>query len=239
VLAVVPIPSSWETTVVVQVAGWALALLVLAACARNWRGMSGRARIVIALLAIHGTCLVAYYGLHFGAPYFLSRYFFPLSPFLALAWSWVIWKACERFEPVKTAWAGGVALLAIVAYPNVRKYQHGREHMHFQVVEWVERNVSSDEWVGAVQTGTVGYFHDLTLNLDGKVNPEALAAVLARRIPEYVIQKPIRYLADWAGLVEWTEIPAIAAHFELVVHDPVLDLTVLRRKDRRDARTRD
>ena len=95
-------------------------------------------------------------------------------------------------------------------------------------MEWVAENVDDEEWVGAVQTGTLGFFHDRTVNLDGKVNPAALEAREQDKIPEYVVRSDIAYVADWAGLAEWEEL--LAPHFELIVHDEVRNLAVLRRR---------
>jgi hypothetical protein len=100
-----------------------------------------------------------------------------------------------------------------------------------QVVDWVEENVSDETWVGAVQTGTLGYWHDRTINLDGKVNPEALEA--RRTIGHvlfYVIDSEIDYIADWAGLENWVLMEEeFGEAFEVLLKDEVLDLSVLRR----------
>ena len=102
--------------------------------------------------------------------------------------------------------------------------------MHFQVVEWVEENVPEEVWVGAIQTGTLGFFHARTINLDGKVNPEALLARRDERIPEYVIGQDIEYLVDWIGISSWMNLPGIASHFEVLVASEEKNLAVLGRK---------
>ena len=122
-----------------------------------------------------------------------------------------------------------IALVLLALGLNVRLYLRGDQHMHFQVVEWVEENVPPEVWVGAVQTGTLGFFHDRTINLDGKVNPEALQARKENRAPEYVVEKGIQYLVDWVGIARWMDFPAISPHFELVVKDSQRNLAVLRR----------
>jgi hypothetical protein len=100
---------------------------------------------------------------------------------------------------------------------------------HFQVVEWVEEHVPDDVWVAAIQTGTLGFFHDRTYNLDGKVSPPALEARLNRRTFEYILERPIQYLTDWAGIASWLEDPQFSQHFELLLLDEQGDLAVLRR----------
>jgi hypothetical protein len=96
----------------------------------------------------------------------------------------------------------------------------------------LEASVPADTWVGAFQSGTIGFFHDRTINLDGKVNPEALAATTSHRLNEYVLESPIEYLVDWASLLEpWLERdPRIQRHFETLVLDREHNLGVLRRR---------
>lgn len=105
---------------------------------------------------------------------------------------------------------------------------------HKQVVDWVQKNVDERQWVGAVQTGTLGYFHDRTINLDGKVNPTALRANIERgQVLTYVLDDtPINYLVDWVGLAGWatmTSEPRFGKAFSVVVVDEAANLAALRR----------
>ena len=100
---------------------------------------------------------------------------------------------------------------------------------HFQVVEWADEHVAETEWIGAIQSGTLGYFHDRTYNLDGKVSPSALQARLAGGIFDYVIERPTRYLVDWVGIESWLDDERLAQHFELMLLDESRNLVVLRR----------
>ena len=105
--------------------------------------------------------------------------------------------------------------------------------MHKQVVDWVQTNVAEGQWVGAIQTGTLGFFHDRTINLDGKVNPDALhARIVEGHVLNYVVQSKIYYLTDWTGITSWLsrkESPRFTEAFELVVKDEQRNLGVLRR----------
>lgn len=233
-LAVVPIPLALERHPMVVVAGALLALGALALALRAARRGDARRFAFVAVLVVYALGLCGYYGLFFGVPYFLTRYLFPLAAPLAILWAAAALGVLERMPvAVRPAvrMSAALALLALVLYPNVRLWRHGNEHMHFQCVEWVERNVRDDEWIGAFQTGTVGYFHDRTINLDGKVNPEAFVARNADAVPSYVLGKPIRYLVDWMRQPDFTTDPQYLARFDVLVRDPVLNLAVLRRKD--------
>lgn len=229
VLVVLPIPSALEQRPAIVGGGLALCLALLLFLARSARGARPSARGLGLVIGLFGLGLSAYYGLLFGAGWFLSRYFFALSPFLALCFGAVLAGPFLALRPPALRVLAVAGLAALVLYPNLRLHRKGLEHEHFQVVEWVRSNVGEEEWVGAVQTGTLGFYHDRTINLDGKVNPEALAAVRARRIPEYVLEKRIAYIADWVGVADWVELPVLAPHFELLVRDPARNLAVLRR----------
>lgn len=184
------------------------------------------------VLALWGLVLFVYYGLFFSQPQFLGRYFFPVAPlWCILAASIVV--SLRRLVPQLGSTAGLVlAVVALVPclFVNVRIYRNGTKHHHFQVVDWVRDNVPETTWVGATQTGTLGYYHDRTINLDGKVNPVAFEYRKQGRIPEYCVKVGVEYIADWAGHAAWADIPAFAENYELLLVDHEKDLAVLRRK---------
>lgn len=181
-----------------------------------------------------------FYGLFFGAPYFVSRYFLVLTPFYAIAWGAAVDAARD---PLEARWrllpaAGGLVVVALAVGLNLREYRHGAQHQHFQVASWVEAHVPPSVWVGAPQSGTVGYFHDRTLNLDGKVNPSAFEARRDGRLPQYIIDGPIEYIADWEPIASPVPLPGVAvalgdtgmsSAFEVIVDDHAQNLAVLRR----------
>ncbi|OGC91545.1 MAG: hypothetical protein A2W25_03635 [candidate division Zixibacteria bacterium RBG_16_53_22] len=183
-----------------------------------------------------------YYGLFFGAPYFLTRYVSPLSPLLWCATTATVFFLLNlffhTFESVhRTAFSIVLILTfgaATFAYADfARGYAKGTSQMHRQVVEWVQGNVSELQWVGAPQTGTLGFFHDRTINLDGKVNPFALRAILEKgNVLEYARNSRIDYIVDWYAMADWVKIkgdPQFAKDFEVVVRDARSNLGVLRR----------
>jgi len=229
---VLPIPSAWEAhplaiagsiaVILCGVAGAALLATRLTPPARRWFGILG---LWVAAMAV-------FYGFFFGVGFFMSRYFFPFSPFLALVttyWGYRAWRTAPP-ELALARLAVPTLLLLLVVGLGVRLYLRGTDQGHFQVVEWVEHNVPDDVWVGAVQTGTLGFFHDRTLNLDGKVNPDALKARLAHRTQEYVLESPVAFVADWVGIETWLKGTALEGHFEQLVFDPERNLVVLRRR---------
>lgn len=230
-----PVPTAFEGSAVLPPALGAVVLVVLLwFLAGVWR-RGGLVRPVVAAYLVHGIALSAYYGLEFGAPHFLSRYLAVLAPLLIVA---ALWVAIDILRALLGGrWRGGLAVaglagLALSLALYVRPFLPGAEGQgHFQVVDWILQNVPEETWVGAVQTGTLGYWHDRTINLDGKVNPEALAVLRAEgHVLNYVRESPIRYLADWEGIAAWVERENFGEAFEVVVHDPGANLAVLKRR---------
>jgi hypothetical protein len=230
-----PVPTAFERSAVLSLG---LGIIVLAVLVRFLAGVwrrGGIMRPVVAAYVVHGVALSAYYGLEFGAPHFLSRYLAVLAPLLIVAAIWVAIDILRgllgRRWPAGLA-AAGVVGLALSVGLYARPFLPGAAGQgHFQVVDWIEAHVPGETWVGAVQTGTLGYWHDRTINLDGKVNPEALAVLRAEgHVLNYVRESPIQYLADWEGIATWVEREGFGEVFEVVVHDPAANLAVLKRR---------
>lgn len=234
-----PIPGSIEANGAVA----AISILVTAVSVAGFWFLVARQTLAARRFFVGGLLFTAgislYYGVFFGAPHFLSRYTSSLSPFLWLCTVATVYCVLDRV--FKTQRGFGLAALVLVATLTLdgaffawHNYSRGHTHMHKQVVDWVEANVPKTQWVGAVQTGTLGFFHDRTLNLDGKVNPDALKVLLKDgHILNYVLDTKVDYIVDWVGVAEWVHLtqhsPRFAVEFEVVLKDPKLNLAVLRR----------
>ncbi|OLD67651.1 MAG: hypothetical protein AUI33_10215 [Ignavibacteria bacterium 13_1_40CM_2_61_4] len=59
----------------------------------------------------------------------------------------------------------------------------------------IEKHVPAGAWVAAGQTGTLGYFREHVLNLDGKLNEEAYRN--RRAIAAYLDREGVRWFCDW------------------------------------------
>lgn len=233
-----PVPASVETLPWVIAVTAVIVVAVLATFLAGVFLRGGVMRFVVSAYVLYGAMLCGYYGLFFGAPHFMSRYLAPLAPLMVVAAVSVLISLARAFGPklgtTVTAIAGILGLLLSSAL-LVRLLLPGvHVHEHFQVVRYVQQNVPDEAWVGAPQTGTLGYWHDRTINLDGKVNPEALNTLLTEgHILNYVVASEITYLADWVGLAGWMQRPEanFAQLFELVVEDAEANLAVLRRRE--------
>jgi hypothetical protein len=237
-----PVPSAVERMAVVPWLAGALAVTIIPIfLVQLYRRGGPVLNAVVWAYVIHAVALAGYYGFFFGAQHFLSRYLSPLAPLLIIASVWVALDFGRRLFPnhpdllAKLYGFGGLivsaALLVRLLLPGVQ------EQGHMQVVRWVQENVPDTAWVAAVQTGTLGYWHDRTINLDGKVNPEALAARQSEgHVLAYVTDSEIDYIADWAGVGGWSERSegGFSDAFELLVRDTEQNLAVMRRRELRN-----
>jgi hypothetical protein len=212
----------------------ALVLLGLGALiARDLPRTRQHERVLLAFVVVFGALLSSYYAIFFGAKWFVQRYLFPLSPFFTLLFAVEVLRGLKSLSPQPRkllAPAAGVVLLVVMIGLHVRTAVLYRHHPHFQVVRWVKKNVPETTWVGAIQTGTLGFFHDRTLNFDGKVNPYAYQAAIEHRRPEYVVSTNVQYLADWSSIAEWLDDEPIRQNFDLLIRDEEQQLGVLVRK---------
>lgn len=235
-----PVPSGIETTQVAIGAFTLIALAMLAVFLLSALRAGGKVLLLVVTYLLFAAFLASYYSLYFGAPHFLSRYLAPLAPLFILAtvitglkladWSqgWITMPRLQILGVVAIVLSLG--LLGRLLVPGVK------EQGHFQVVDWVQENVPEDIWVGAVQTGTLGYWRDRTINLDGKVNPSALRALKEEGdVFNYVLVSDIQYIADWSGIADWpvtedNRDKPFASVFEVLVKDDAANLGVLKRK---------
>ncbi len=226
-----PIPSSLSGNPAVIAGATLVVVAGLALLVRSRSTMSSTESRMIPMIIVYTLGLVAFYGLYFGAAWFLPRYFLPLSPFLVIGLVSAVIHFYKRFDKPALAFAAATVLVGVTLALTWRTHQQRQYHQHFQVVRWLEENVPDDTYVGAIQTGTIGFFHDRTINLDGKVNQDALNALLEGREGEYVVNDTeIAYLADWTGMRDWMNKPAIAANFDVLVFEEEQNLCVLRRR---------
>jgi hypothetical protein len=235
---VTPLPAAFGERWSAALAACLAVIVIVAATFRKGRDRGLRLQRWMTLLLVHTAFLAAYYGVFFGASYFLSRYLFPLSLLAVLLPT--IWVMSES----RTRLLMASALTVLAAFSAWRFFVRASVHDHGQVVEWVATHVTPDTWVGAPQSGTLGYFHDRTINLDGKVNPLALQARRQNRLFHYIVEDtPIEYIADWYGLSRWVDRvdtvqeegdpDLLKQRFEVFVRDPQRNLFVLRRRGSR------
>jgi hypothetical protein len=75
---------------------------------------------------------------------------------------------------------------------------------------FIQKYLNNNNKIGMAQSGISGYFFDNVVNLDGKVNTEALTAIKSDNLFEYISKEKIDVLMEWE---EW---------FDLFLKDSIL-----------------
>lgn len=135
--------------------------------------------------------ILVYYNFFFNVAWYINRYTIPCIIAPALIWPLVL----ERYKLIycKVCLIAGITLTLLIGGTS---YFTEYNSMYIEHYGWVEENVPEDTWVAANQTGTLGYFHDRTINVDGKVNPDIFKIAPGTK-GEYLKRKNVKYFIDW------------------------------------------
>jgi hypothetical protein len=196
----------YAALIAAAVAGGAAARAAAQPLARRTLGYAGMLAAVLA-------ALMAYYALSFAASWFYYRYFAPVAVLAG-----VLVPVAGAAVATRIAWRGALAGLAgLAALPALALavLAHsgagfsGNAVFHDQVA-LVRDNVPPGERVAAGQTGTLGFFRDGVVNLDGKVNRDALA--WQAHMWDYLARENVVWFCDWQDYAERYRGPDPAAH---------------------------
>jgi hypothetical protein len=67
----------------------------------------------------------------------------------------------------------------------------------------VEQNTAEDETIGVFQGGAIGYFSNRrVINLDGKVNGDALSALRSGELCDYIVEAGIDVVLDHTNVLK-------------------------------------
>lgn len=143
-------------------------------------------------------CIV--YPVVFWASHFYFRYTSPLVLVAIPALSVTIASCCSQ-RWILSLLLASVLLFAGQAYGSFHSKSIGNNHS--VTAGFVASHFNGTYYrVGAFQSGVIGYFNENTINLDGKLDPEALKYLRGKSIQKYVNIKKINVIVDWEGLVD-------------------------------------
>jgi hypothetical protein len=168
---------------------------------------------------IFGFILVIYYTFYFRAPHFIIRYLQPLRILVLLSWALILSELINRYvsAPVKNRLipvTASVILLLMLGFGVNRYfafYDKPNALEFYNIGMWA--NSHPAERIGMLQSGIAGFVAPNIVNLDGKVNAEALAAHQQGQLGRYILQQKFDYLADWKPFVE--DVAALCGAHEL------------------------
>lgn len=145
------------------------------------------------LLSISSGMLIISYTLSFSGIWFYTRYFAPMVLVSTIGVALVIVQISQRFPRTFHIfpWMMCAPLLLVIYMLH-----SNRSHTEFfsSQVWLVNEFVPTQEYVASFQTGTLGYFRDRVVNLDGKVNPKAIEH--RSNLLEYLHENRIEWFCD-------------------------------------------
>lgn len=210
---------SWALRAILIGAG-AVVLAMAAANGAGGRAVRGPAGPMVRRTLGGGTAiaatmvaLIAYYALSFAASWFYYRYFAPVAVLAGVVVPSTAAALAVRYDLARPlavlAAAAAVPVLALAILAQRGGGFSGNAVFHEQVA-LVRANVPAGARVAGGQTGTLGFFRDDIVNLDGKVNRDALA--WQARMWEYLARENIEWFCDWQDYAERYLGPDPAAH---------------------------
>lgn len=172
------------------------------------RGADGGGMRELSFLILFSVCLIAAYSLYVFGVFFFIRYFYPVyfvaMIFIAFAVRDVVrWLGSARVF-WRRALVSACALYAIGHLYMVYNccYRSQPVYHFYDVAEWVEQNTDEHDTIGVFQSGTIGYLSNRrVINLDGKVNHDAMAALEEGRLHEYIQDAGIDVLMDHTTVI--------------------------------------
>jgi 4-amino-4-deoxy-L-arabinose transferase-like glycosyltransferase len=151
--------------------------------------------------------LIFYLGF-FAAWWFLYRYFHPIG----ILWIMIFAIGIEamlgtlpNLKPMPRRFlrvsASLIVLSALIFNVNrlIASFTTDDIYPGYLIGKWA--NEHPNVRIGMEQSGTAGFLAPNVFNLDGKINPEALAARRAHNIGGYIAKAKFDYLADWELIV--------------------------------------
>jgi hypothetical protein len=157
----------------------------------------------IRFLLLFAVLLIASYSLYVFGVFFFIRYFYPVYFIACIYTAFLLQALFNRLEVraprMRTLAATGFAVyLAVFAFMTYTcAFRSVRVYYFYDVAHWVNEHTSDDEVIGVFQGGAIGYLSDRkVINLDGKVNRQALAALKDHRLAEYLEEEGVDVIMD-------------------------------------------
>jgi hypothetical protein len=152
-------------------------------------------------LIVAGILLFIYYTFFFSAPHFIGRYLHPLRIAVIIATSmlapriWQYWKQKQWTSPIKYVMI--VYMLFGVGY-NIMHYVYNFTIKDVNPLYWsgLWAEGHPTEKIGMTSSGIAGFMSDNVVNLDGKVNFDAMKARHADSLEAYIVHSGITVLSS-------------------------------------------
>lgn len=194
---------------VANVVGLAIVALFLYLVVARKRDLIVRGFGEIQFLLVFAGVLIAAYSLYVFGVFFFARYYYPVYFILCVYAGLLLEEALRRFAwgaAASRAVTGAILAVYLAAFGYMAYTCAARSYpvyCFYEVAQWVDRNTSPDDTIGVFQSGAIGYFsHRRVVNLDGKVNHEALAALKSGTLSDYLRDEGIDVVVDNRTVLE-------------------------------------
>jgi hypothetical protein len=161
---------------------------------------------VSALTPLLVTCaaFTLFYIFFFGAPHFIPRYMNPLRIYALIFGAILIPAALEKLTASRMQRVILFSFIVVVFLFSFIRYGYyftveGTSDF-YRVGKWALQFPKAK--IGMEQSGTAGYVSQNIVNLDGKVNYEALEARRKGDLGGYIARMKFDYIADWKEKAE-------------------------------------
>ncbi len=160
------------------------------------------------LLWFSGFLLVSYSFYIFGAFFFL-RYYYPVFLTASIYFAFLLQDIFDwhRSRPVwikrSLVASAAVYLFFFSFFSYSQAFRSRAIYPFYDVARWVDENTAKGETIGVFQCGTIGYLcHRKVINLDGKVNREALEAMKSGDLGRYIKDEGIDVVIDHRRILD-------------------------------------
>jgi len=176
-----------------------------------WQAQAGerakRSLIYIAMIAVYLAGVIVFYAIDSGAVFFYQRYFILVSVLAAGLFAFLLYRvaisaASWVVVPIAVVLAG-LSLVTILGWHGVpfgdklNRLQAERNGPCLEQVKLARSARLPGEIVAGVQSGTLAFFVEGAINLDGRVNFAAYKARLAGKLVDYMLAQRIGLLVDY------------------------------------------
>jgi hypothetical protein len=206
----------------------ALPVVMAVAAIGGWVWLRWRqARDLLTFYSVAIGLLWAVYALSFGASHMLTRWLAPAVVLSVIVFGHLLGSLWQRQGLARLTACG--LITAVVAGRFVTAVADARMPQPTNTWSMLRyaQTTALPEPIGSFQSGLLAWVLPSVTNLDGKVNPDALAAIRQKRLAAWIAESGVRSVID-QNLFGYENDPLVQAAF--TVDRPAPGLIVLRRR---------